>query len=396
MNNIDIKWKNMLSNAKKFYFKNGFHPKRDKNKRLAQWVARQRFLYKNRRLTKEKMQFIEREFPEILKSEQQKKYEDSLSKVVEHLSKKSFDSLDDNLKKWMYHQRDSYRKGILSDEILSKINSIFPDFLEQTSSFGRDEDAWNETLFKVKEYYDKNKCLPKQGTSLRIWINNQRQLFKEDKLSTYRTKLIMKTLPLILDLTHERKSSSSLQELLKTYYLEHKCIPPSTTKEGTWFYEKVRLYKKGKLSQELIMFFKENEIPLLTKSEASWESSFQLITEYYSKYQEFPKEKKLKQWIDLNKKKYNEGTLSEEKIAKIKEALPILFMSDNEKWLMNLKRETDYFIKNNRIRNNAESRWIRNLKKDIINNTLLPWQLAEIKKNIPQVLRIKHQNKKVA
>ena len=40
MNNIDIKWKNMLSNAKKFYFKNGFHPKRDKTKRLAQWIAK--------------------------------------------------------------------------------------------------------------------------------------------------------------------------------------------------------------------------------------------------------------------------------------------------------------------------------------------------------------------
>lgn len=387
MDSANIEWKNTLNNVKSFYLEHGFFPKRDENNSLAQWIARQRLLYKKGSLSKERMNIIKNEFPEILKSDQQKKYEEKLLKVAEHLSVDSFDSLEADLKKWLYHQRDSYRKGTLSDEILDKINKIIPNFLDSTSSFGKDEETWRNTLFDIKSYYNKNNCLPKQGTSFRIWINNQRQLFRKDKLNTHRTKLIMKTLPLILDLTHEKNSITSLQKELISYYINHGNVPPLNTKIGVWFYNKVRLYKRGELSRELIEFFEENKIPLLTKSEVSWENSFQLVKEHYEKFQELPKEKKLKQWIALNKKKYKDETLSKDKIDRIKESFPPLFINDNRKWLANLKKEKIFFIENNRIRNSAESRWIRNLKKEIANNTLCSWQLIEIEDSIPQLLK---------
>ena len=71
----------------------------------------------------------------------------------------------------------------------------------------------------------------------------------------------------------------------------------------------------------------------------------------------------------------------------IEKELPIIFADDNEKWLQSLNKEKDFFQKNKRTRNSAESRWIRGLRKEIKEKTLSSWQMNKIKDSFPQLLK---------
>ncbi len=86
---------------------------------------------------------------------------------------------------WIQNQRSSFKKGILSKDRISKLNSIDFDFSNKRHRLN-----WEKAYKRAKEYYEKNgdldiptNYLLEDGFNLGGWICSQRTAYKKNELS---------------------------------------------------------------------------------------------------------------------------------------------------------------------------------------------------------------------
>lgn len=195
---------------------------------------------------------------------------------------------------WIVTQRMCYKgKGNLSDERIRMLEEI--GMLWELS--GVKEDEWNINYQFLKSYYETNGNLfipdnySQNGINLDKWLNNQIRLYKNGNLSKEKVEMLNNIgISLLIDnklsVRWERK-----YQLAKKYYEKNGNlqVPSDYTIDdvnlGNWLVEQRKYYNWGKLSKEKIDLL--NKIGMVwildDKLAIKWERKYQLAKEYYEK-----------------------------------------------------------------------------------------------------------------
>lgn len=162
------------------------------NKSLANFVAKQRQLYKKGILNsdkKEKLQLLDFEFEGNKSNAWNIKYEE-LRLFYEKYGHCHYKKSDENssIYNWILNQRVYRKKGKLSNDKIEKLNKI--KFIWEALSTGSSpkEDEWFNRLLELKKYKDKFgdtnvSQLDPNYKSLGRWVNDQRVAKKGRKIS---------------------------------------------------------------------------------------------------------------------------------------------------------------------------------------------------------------------
>ena len=206
--------------------------------------------------------------------------------------------------------------------------------------------------FKTKNGYEYDD----DGIALGIWINTQRQNYKEGKLSQDKIRLLEK-IGINFEKTVRDIQWENTYRLACNYYRKHQNLKISRnfkTKNGyeydddgialgAWIANQRFFYKKGKLSQDKIRLLEKIGINFeKTVRDIQWENTYKLACNYYKKRHnlETPQNFKTKNgyeydddgialgmWIYVQRQNYKKGKLSQDKI-RLLEKIGMKWFSD--------------------------------------------------------------------
>ena len=363
----NLQWNEMYELAKKYYeeHKNLKIPanyETENGTKLGIWISHQRTAYKNKKLTKERIEKLEE--IEIIWNPI-----DDLWDEMYELAKKYYEEHKNlkipanyetnngkNLRQWLALQRQM-RKGtadtFLDKEKIKKLDEIGMIWnpLEQT---------WINMYKMAKEYYEKygtiNKIQGEYVNSLGIWIAYQRAAYKNKKLTKERIEKLEEieiTWNPIDDLWNEMYNQA------KKYYEEHNNlkIPANYETEnginlGLWISRQRKFYKKEKLTDEQIE--KLESIKMIWDIyENEWNKMYDLAKEYYEKnnHLNIPRRYitedgvKLGSWISSQRTLYKSKKLKKDQIEKL-ESIKIVWDLVDIGWNRMYELVKEYYEKN--------------------------------------------------
>ena len=195
MNSYDTQWFNNYNLAKEYFEQNGnlLIPRKYKinNINLGFWIGTQRDLYKNKKLSKERIDLLN-SIGMIWEVNNRNSYSwEQNYKFLEDYYKDKGNILIENTKKnhslkiWLDYQRKLYRQNKLSKdkiELLEKLNIVWNIGKGNSNSKNGISSSWDDSYNIAKEYYEKNgnvdipqKYKLENGFKLGIWINTQKQ-----------------------------------------------------------------------------------------------------------------------------------------------------------------------------------------------------------------------------
>ena len=235
-----------------------------------------------------------------------------------------------NIYQWLVDQKKNYGRGVLSQERIEKLEQIGINWdIKEVRRL-----SWEKMYEKAKEYYNQTgKLLSIEDKQLRNWIQIQRLAYYGK--GTYRplTKQQIEKLEQIGMVWNVKESNSSqMFELAKKYYEEHGnlLLPSKYIINGrdlsSWVKEKRKMYKKGKLSQEQIDGLEQIGM-IWDVPRYQWDTMYEQAQEYYNEHGNLaitPKEnRKLYQWLNIQKKLYMNGEKLTEQQKKLLEIIGI-------------------------------------------------------------------------
>ena len=255
--------------------------------KLGKWLTNQRQAYKKEKLSKEKIELLEKigmRFENVLNiigwtkmyllaETYFKNYGNlEISKKFKTLNGIDYDGKGYNLIMWIYKQRQAYKRGKLSKEKIELLEKIGMHF----DTIDNDE-MWTRMYKLAENYFRKhgNLEIPQRfktmngiikdenGYNLGTWINRQRQEYKKGKLSDDRIELLEKIgmrFENVLNIIFWTK----MYLLAETYFKNYGNLEISKKfktlngidydengyKLGKWLTNQRQAYKKGKLSPE--------------------------------------------------------------------------------------------------------------------------------------------------
>ena len=255
--------------------------------KLGKWLTNQRQAYKKEKLSKEKIELLEKigmRFENVLNiigwtkmyllaETYFKNYGNlEISKKFKTLNGIDYDGKGYNLIMWIYKQRQAYKRGKLSKEKIELLEKIGMHF----DTIDNDE-MWTRMYKLAENYFRKhgNLEIPQRfktmngiikdenGYNLGTWINRQRQEYKKGKLSEDRIELLEKIgmrFENVLNIIFWTK----MYLLAETYFKNYGNLEISKKfktlngidydengyKLGKWLTNQRQAYKKGKLSPE--------------------------------------------------------------------------------------------------------------------------------------------------
>ena len=272
-----------------------------------------------------------------------------------------------NLGEWITTQKTNYNKSILSEDRIEKLEEIGMIF-ERVN-----DNTWNMMYKLAKKYYEHYGNLKisrsfktvngyetdEKGYKLGIWISWQRVKYKNGTLSEDRIKKL-KEIDMIFGIGRQ-DAWNMMYELTKKYY-EHygnlkiphsfKTINGYETDEkgyklGIWINTQRTNYNKSILSEDKIKKLEEIGMIFENAYEAFWNKMYELAKKYYEHYGDLKIPNKFKTlngyevdekgynlgfWISNQRVKYKNGTLSEDRIKKLKEIGMIFGIGKQDAW----------------------------------------------------------------
>ena len=370
---------------------------------LGQWINTQRKIYKNRKLSEEKIELLEKigmrfgnrrniidweEYYNLAKAYYNKNNNLEIPFRFKTLDGITYDEGGYILGVWIDTQRKTYKSGKLSKERIELLNKIGMRFENKITKIG-----WQECYKLAKVYFEKMGDLEisskfktqdgitydEKGYNLGMWINTQRQTYKNGKLSKEKIELLNK-----IGMRFENKINNigweEYYKLAKAYYNKYnnleiqrsfKTLDGITYDEngynlGAWIDTQRKTYKNGKLSKEKIELL--NKIGMRFESKLNkidWEEYYKLAKEYFEKNNNLEISSKFKtqdgitydekgynlgMWINIQRQAYKSGKLSKEKI-KLLEKIGMCFSTDKneKKWMKGYDLAESYFNKNNNL-----------------------------------------------
>jgi len=343
----DDRWNKNYKEIKKFYDDHGhsFISLNKSEPSLFYWTQTQRTLYKKNKLSKERIQLLE-EIKFIWNPSENQWYE-IYYKLKEFYIQNgySFPSQHGEHKQlglWCNRQRQYFKKNKLSQKQISLLEEMnFP--------WDPDDYKWHLKFSELKQYYEKEgHSSPKDNESnLGKWCSGQRRQYFKNKLSKQRIELL-ESINFKWDLT-EYIWKNNYEELKKFYEKEgHSLLPQSFNKLlGQWCTRQRKFYKEEKLSQEKINLLEQLNF-IWDPEDYQWKKKYEELKKFYDKEghslptQTF--DKQLSQWCLRQRKSYNEGKLSQNKIDLLKQ-INFVWNYEDYQWNQNYEELKKFYEK---------------------------------------------------
>jgi superfamily II DNA or RNA helicase len=290
-------WKFALELMKEYYKKNGNinFPKYQKiinGVNLRTWKQTQRVRYKKRTLSETQIKMLEDSFPDWSWDPYDDNWNESFAELIEYIAEKGTSLVPRayktrtglSLGTWLSRQRDSKRKGILGKHRIDLLNNCHPDFVwsfEDVDPFIENYKIYISEINRLGHGNLSNSHITPDGHKIGNWLNWIRQLYRKDKLSPDKVKLLINS--------HKNwswdpntDSWNKNFEDLRNFIEKHKSIPTGKNTLGNWVVKQKSLYKKGLLDIDKINKF-EKEFPNWTwinLKDDSWENHYQVYLNY--------------------------------------------------------------------------------------------------------------------
>lgn len=224
-----------------------------------------------------------------------------------------------HLGNWILRQRQLYKSNSLTDEQIKKLDSIGMDWMDRVDR------VWENGFIEAKNYSEEygNLSVPKNYRSntdfpLGIWIQRQRSLYKNNKISEDRFKRLTD-----VGMNWNPDNWESRFNLVKQYYEEHGNINISQKEViqgiwlGKWIVSQKKSMESGKLTNEQIEMLKTLPMEEVGRKDNRWWSMYEEARKYYLKFGHLnvPMDyitssgKKLSDWIIRQRRNYKLGKM---------------------------------------------------------------------------------------
>lgn len=234
-----------------------------------------------------------------------------------------------HLGNWILRQRQLYKSNSLTDEQIKKLDSIGMDWMDRVDRI------WENGFIEAKNYSEEygNLSVPKNYRSntdfpLGIWIQRQRSLYKNNKISENRIKRLTD-----VGMNWNPDNWESRFKLVKQYYEEHGTINISQKEVvqgvwlGKWIVSQKKAMQEGKLTHEQKELLKTLPMEDVGRKDNRWWSMYEEAKKYYLKFGNLniPMDyltssgKKLSDWIIRQRRNYKLGKMPLEHKEKLDE-----------------------------------------------------------------------------
>lgn len=234
-----------------------------------------------------------------------------------------------HLGNWILRQRQLYKSNSLTDEQIKKLDSIGMDWMDRVDRI------WENGFIEAKNYSEEygNLSVPKNYRTetdfpLGIWIQRQRSLYKNNKISDDRIKRLTD-----IGMNWNPDNWESRFNLVKQYYEEHGNINISQKEViqgvwiGKWIVSQKKAMETGKLTNEQIKMLKTLPMEDVGRKDNRWWSMYEEAKKYYLKFGNLniPMDyltssgKKLSDWIIRQRRNYKLGKMPSEHKEKLDE-----------------------------------------------------------------------------
>ena len=230
---------------------------------------------------------------------------------------------------WILRQRQLYKSNSLTDEQIKKLDSIGMDWMDRVDR------VWENGFIEAKNYSEEygNLSVPKNYRSntdfpLGIWIQRQRGLYKNNKISENRIKRLTE-----IGMNWNPDNWESRFELVQQYYEEHGNINISQKEViqgvwlGKWIVSQKKAMQEGKLTHEQIEMLKTLPMEEVGRKDNRWWFMYEEAKKYYLNFGNLniPMDyltsngKKLSDWIIRQRRNYKLGKMPSEHKEKLDE-----------------------------------------------------------------------------
>ena len=309
---VEKKWQNAYQELKEIYQKEGNITNIPEYHR--NWSSSQRTLFREKKLAQDKIDKLNDIDFVWEPFENRNTWEENYQQLKEiyQTQGNSNSDLPKNLKNWSSSQRSQYRENKLIQEKVDLLNKI--GFI-----WDLEEDEWNNAYKKLKNFYirEGNSYLNKEK-SLEYWCGKQRRRYKNKQLPEEKIKLL-EDIKFAWDPIQEQWNSQYSE--LKTFYLNEGHSSPSgwNSSLGVWCGKQRQYYMKNKLSQDKIKLLEEINF-VWDPVKQRWDDSYAALKELYIKKghtSPTDDDQQLQNWCRNQRTKYNKKELSQEKIEKM-------------------------------------------------------------------------------
>lgn len=234
-----------------------------------------------------------------------------------------------HLGNWILRQRQLYKRNSLTDDQIKKLDSIGMDWMDRVDRI------WENGFLEAKNYSEEygNLSVPKNYRSntdfpLGIWIQRQRSLYKNNKISEDRIKRLTG-----IGMNWNPDNWESRFDLVKQYYEEHGNINISQKEViqgvwlGKWIISQKKAMEEGKLTHKQIEKLKTLPMEEVGRKDNRWWSMYEEAKKYYEEFGNLnipvnyltSNGKKLSDWIIRQRRNYKLGKMSSEHKEKLDE-----------------------------------------------------------------------------
>lgn len=224
-----------------------------------------------------------------------------------------------HLGNWILRQRQLYKSNSLTDEQIKKLDSIGMDWMDRVDR------VWENGFIQARDYSEEygNLSVPKNYRSktdfpLGIWIQRQRSLYKNNKISENRIKRLTD-----VGMNWNPDNWESRFKLVKQYYEEHGTINISQKEVvqgvwlGKWIVSQKKAMQEGRLTHEQKELLKTLPMEEVGRKDNRWWSMYEEAKKYYLKFGHLnvPMDyltssgKKLSDWIIRQRRNYKLGKM---------------------------------------------------------------------------------------
>lgn len=234
-----------------------------------------------------------------------------------------------HLGNWILRQRQLYKRNSLTDDQIKKLDSIGMDWMDRVDRI------WENGFLEAKNYSEEygNLSVPKNYRSntdfpLGIWIQRQRSLYKNNKISEDRIKRLTG-----IGMNWNPDNWESRFDLVKQYYEEHGNINISQKEViqgvwlGKWIISQKKAMEEGKLTHKQIEKLKTLPMEEVGRKDNRWWSMYEEVKKYYEEFGNLnipvnyltSNGKKLSDWIIRQRRNYKLGKMPSEHKEKLDE-----------------------------------------------------------------------------
>jgi len=294
------------------------------NKDFGGWIGTQRQNYKNNKLSEDQIKKLKSingwfwGFEELWNTNYEELKQYCLTNDFPTESNKGFGN-------WISKQRQNYKNNKLFEDQIKKLESIGGWFWQLDH-----EETWNIKYDELKSYCMTNDLPTRSNKDFGDWISNQRQNYKNNKLSEDQIQKI----ELVTGWKWNPRDNIwiTIYNALKQYCIDNDFPVRSNEDFGRWICKQRTKYKKGKLSEDRIQ-----KLELVT----GWFWQLDLEENWNTKYDElkqhcltndFPisSDKIFGCWIQTQRQNYKNNKLSEDQIKKLESVRGMVWQLDHE------------------------------------------------------------------